>query len=327
MSASGGRERLVTFIAEKEYATEAVRMYRTMGPVYFWHECSPAARARVMRRAHILVVRLALQVTAFVIRTMPNLRIIATSTTGLNHIDVAAAEARGIRVISLRGHTDFLKDIPSTAEETMGLILALVRNIPWAFQDVLHGRWRNNFWAGHELKGKTLALVGVGRLGKLVAGYARVFGMEVFGVDPAVSVSAMRRLGVKKVTFRDAFRRGDIVSLHVPFNDMTAHMIRRAHLRMMKRNAVFINTARAEIIEKGALHDALQKKWIAGAAVDVLDDERSDGGHLKHDPLVRYARTHTNLIIVPHVGGTTFEAMRTTQVFLANLALRFLRML
>ena len=92
----------------------------------------------------------------------------------------------------------------------------------------------------------------------------------------------------------------------------------------MKRSAVLINTARAELIEQGALHDALAKKWIAGAAVDVLDDEQSNGAHLKRDPLARYAKTHKNLIILPHMGGTTVEAMETTQIFLAELVRRAL---
>lgn len=318
--------RFVTIIREKDYAQEAVRVYSRLGPVHLWHQCSLRERRGVMRRAHILVVRLSFEVTAEVMDAMPNLRVIATSTTGLNHIDTQAAEARGIRVVSLRGRTDFLKNIPSTAEETMGLMLALLRNIPWSFDDVKRGRWRNNYWTGYELKGKTLSIIGVGRLGKLVARYARAFQMEVLGVDPYVSLREMHRLQIQKTTLTTAFRKGDIISLHVSLADATMRMITRVHFHMMKRSAVFVNTARAELIEQGALHDALKRKWIRGAAVDVLDNERSDGAHLKRDPLIRYAKAHNNLIVLPHVGGTTFEAMKTTQVFLANLVARSLRM-
>ncbi len=317
--------KLITLIAEKNYAREAVRIYKRLGSVYFWHALSSAERRKMMARANILVVRLAFDVTAQVIRAMPSLKLIATSTTGLNHVDMSAAEARKIQVISLRGHTDFLKNIPSTAEETMGLMLALLRNIPWAFEDVQRGRWRTNHWAGHELRGKTLALIGVGRLGTLVARYARAFRMRVVGVDPHVSVSRMRRLGVRKVSLQQALRDADVVSLHVLLTQKTSRMISRRHFRAMKRNGIFINTARAELIEKGALHDALRKKWIAGAAIDVLDGEQSTGGHLKKNPLVAYAKKNKNLIIMPHVGGTTSEAMETTQVFIAHLVERAVR--
>ncbi len=314
--------KLVTLIVEREYSKEAVRVYARLGAVYFLHALSPSKRKQVMQEINILVVRLSRNITAVFMDSMPRLRIIATSTTGLNHIDVGTAETRGIRIISLRGHADFLKNIPSTAEEAMGLILALLRNIPWAFDDVKRGRWRNNYWTGHELKGKTLAILGMGRLGKLMAQFARAFQMNLIGVDPYVSAAVMHRLGVRKVSLTEAFRKGDIVSLHVSFSEKTARMISRNHFRMMKRDAIFINTARAELIESGALHDALRKKWIAGAAVDVLDEEQSDGGHLKRDPLVRYAKTHKNLIIVPHMAGTTFEAMETTQRFIAELVRR-----
>ena len=314
---------MITLIAETDgYAAEAVKKYRARGPVYFWFDMSERERAAVLPRVELLVVRLAINVTAALIDRMPKLRTIATSTTGLNHIDAAHAAKKGIAIVSLRGQTSFLKHIPSTAEETFGLLLALVRRIPWAFDDVKKGKWNANRWTGHELKGKTIGLVGFGRLGTLMAGYARAFGMQVLACDPHVSAAAMARKGVRTFTLDALCKTADIVSLHVLLTDATTGMLTKEHFKSMKSSAFFINTARAELIEKNALHTALAKRWIAGAAIDVMDGETSSASHLKKDPLWRYARTHENLLIVPHIGGTTREAKETTQNFLAELVMR-----
>lgn len=312
----------ITLIAEPDYSPSAVAAYRKLGPVCFWFGSGKKERARYLASADILVVRLALSVTKRLMDQMPRLKVIATSTTGLNHIDVLHARARGVTIISLRGHTSFLKTIPSTAEETMALLLALVRNIPWAFEDVKNGKWRTNLWAGRELAGKTFGIVGFGRLGNIVAKYANAFGMNVWACDPYVPARAMRRWGVKKVSMETAFKQSDVVSLHVLLTDGTHDLVKEKHLKMMKPTAYFINTARAELIEPGALYKALKNRWIAGAAIDVMRDERPNGGHLEKDPLWQYAKTRKNLIIVPHIGGTTYEAMAVTQEFIAAQVLK-----
>lgn len=305
-------------IAEHDYSPKAVALYKKMGRIYFWFEMTAAERRRRMAEARVLVVRLALTVDRALIGAMPNLNIIATSTTGLNHIDTEAAAQQGIAVISLRGHADFLQRIPSTAELTMGLMIALLRNIPWAFEDVKKGTWQGTRWSGTQLFGKTLGIVGFGRLGTLVAGYARAFGMRIFAADPHVSQETMRGFGVRKVSLEALLKSADIISLHALLTDATHDLIKRAHFALMKPNAYFINTARAELVERGALLEALEQERIAGAAVDVLYDERENGGHLKKDGLLAYAKTHQNLIIVPHIGGATREARWATQEFLAK---------
>ena len=278
-----------------------------------------------MRRAHILVVRLALDVTASVIGAMPNLQVIATSTTGLNHIDIGAAEARGIKMVSLRGRTDFLKNIPSTAEETLALLFALVRKIPWAFDAVKSFKWSPNDWIGNQLLGKKIGILGFGRLGKIVAHYAKAFGMQVLATDPFVSSREMKKYGVIKVGQDYLFKNSDFVSLHVLLTEKTHNLVRVRHLKMMKSSAFLINTARGELIEKGVLEKALHRKWIAGAAIDVMWGEKGDASHLKGNPLVQYAKKNKNLIIVPHIGGTTYEAMKVTQEFTAGLVLKYFK--
>mgnify|MGYP001591753892 FL=1 len=119
------------------------------------------------------------------------------------------------------------------------------------------------------------------------------------------------------------FKKSDIVSLHVLLTDKTQNLVKEKHLKSMKPSAYLINTARAELIEKGALERALKNKWIAGAGVDVMRDEKGDGSHLKNNPLLDYAKKNKNLIILPHIGGATFEAMEATQDYIAELVRNF----
>lgn len=305
------------------YSPRAIARLRTLGPVVAW------ARARrspaLLRRTEILVVKLGMRISKRVMDRLPNLRLIATSTTGLNHIDVDEAERRGVKITSLRGETKFLKTIFPTAEETIGLIIMLMRKLPWGFDAVRRGRWAKEKFYGHELQGKTLGVVGFGRLGAMVARLGRALGMAVIACDPYVSAGVMRRSGVKKVSLDDVFRRSDVVSNHVLLTARTHALVKRRHFRLMKPTAYYINTARGELNDEKALLDALTKKWIAGAALDVLADEDPRGGHVRSHPLVRYARAHKNLIIVPHLGGATFESMAKTEDFIAEKIIQALR--
>lgn len=317
-------KKILTLIAESDYAPKAIDVYKKLGGVYFWSDLKEKDKTSIFPKVNILVLRLALRVDKELIDKMPALKVIATSTTGLEHIDTAYAEKRRIKLISLRGHTAFLEKIPSTAEETIGLMISLMRNLPWAFEDVKSGRWNNNRWVGRQLLGKTLGILGFGRLGKIVAGYAKAFGMNVVACDPHVSEKNMKARGVEKVDMETLFKNSDIVSLHVLLHDDTYNLVKVKHLKMMKTSAYLVNTARGELLEKGALLKALKNKWIAGAAVDVLWDERSDGSHLKHDGLRQYAKNQSNLIIVPHIGGTTYEAKEITQEFIAELVQKYI---
>ncbi len=311
---------MITLITQPEdYSPRAIAIYRTLGRVYFGPELTGKNKKALKQSVHILVVGLKYQINSAWIDAMPNLKIVATPTTGLNHIDVDYLKKKGIKLISLRGRTDFLKNIPSTAEATMGLLISLVRNIPWAFDDIKAGNWNRSAWRGHQLVHKTIGILGFGRLGKIVARYARAFGMNIIVSDPYVSKKTTAKLGVRKVAMDRLFKESDIVSVHVLLTDDTHNLIQEKHLKMMQSAAYLINTARAELIEKGALEKALKNKWLAGAAIDVLWDEQGDGSHLKNDPLVAYARHNQNLIIVPHIGGATYEAMQVTEDFIAAL--------
>ncbi len=247
-------------------------------------------------------------------------RVLATPVTGLDHIDLAACAERGVRVVSLRGETDFLRQVRATAELTIGLALALLRHIPAASAHVLDGGWNRDLFRGRELFGRTAGIVGMGRLGTIVAGYFRAMGMDVIGYDPRPDFprDAARQMG----TLDELLEAADVVSLHVALGDETRHMIGRHEFDAMKPGAVLVNTSRGGIVDEAALLAALEGGRLAGAALDVLEGEPNVG---RDHPLVAYARRHDNLLIVPHVGGNTVESFAKTELFLAGKVVEALR--
>lgn len=264
-----------------------------------------------IRDADVLWVRLRHRIDAEVIAAAPVLRFIASPTTGLNHIDLDAASARGIQVVSLRGEIEFLRDVRATAELTIGLLLSLLRQLPAAARDVEAGRWNRDAFKGREIRGKTAGIVGYGRLGRLVAGYLRAFGANVIAADPVGSDD-----GTEIVALPELLRRSDIVTIHVNLTDETRGLFGATELAQMKRGAVLINTSRGELVDEPALVAALDSGQVGGAALDVLADESAEG--MGDRPIVRFARYHRELLITPHIGGCTHESMEMTEMFLVD---------
>lgn len=312
---------MTTLIIEPhKYSEKAITIYKNFGPVFMIPKLGkqPTANQKnLFKRVNILVVRL-VDLDKKFIDMFPNLRIIACPMTGLDHIDTYYAKKTGIEIISLKGKKDFLENIPSTAEETIGLIIALLRKIPYAFESVKKRSWKCENLIGNQISGKTLGLIGFGRLGKIVASYGKVFKMNILANDPYVSKKTIEKTGIKKVTLKKLLKESDIISLHVTLTNKTSNLIKEEHFRMMKPSAVIINTARGEIIDEKALIKTLKNKWISGAAIDVMKGEHRNGSHLKVNPLLEYAKKHHNLIIMPHVGGFTQEAMAQTEDFIAE---------
>ena len=307
---------MITLITEpKDYSKKALAIYKSLGPVYFWEKAGQTQK----KSADILAIGLKYHIDKEFLDQTPNLKIIASPATGMNHLDLAEVKSRGIKLVSLRGRKGFLRNVPSTAEETFALILALSRKLPWAFDYVKNGGWDRLEWRGHQLVGKTIGLLGFGRLGRIVARYAKAFGMKILVCDPNVSAAFIKSRGAVKSDMEKLFKESDIVSLHVLLTDQTGNLVKEKHLKMMKSSTYLINTARAELIEKGVLEKALKNKWIAGAGVDVMWNEKGDGSHLKNNSLLEYAKKNKNLIILPHIGGATFEAMEITQNYIAEL--------
>jgi D-3-phosphoglycerate dehydrogenase / 2-oxoglutarate reductase len=298
---------MVILLAEP-FAETARHVLAGIGEVVDWDESRLAD-------ADAVVTGLEIHLRKPLLDRMPKLRVIASRTSQLRHLDLDEAERRGIEVLSIDADAPALQETTSTAEETFALILALVRNVPWAFDALKDERWERRRYGGHELKGKTLGVIGYGRLGRMVAEYARAFGMRVLVNDP----------GEVGVPLDELLRESDVVSLHCTYDESTRGLLGEEQFRAMKPTSYFVNTARGEITDEPALLKALEERWIAGAAVDTLADEQPDGSHLRGNPLVEYARTHENLIVLPHLGGATEEATERTQVYIAERLAEWLR--
>ncbi|MEQ1787101.1 MAG: NAD(P)-dependent oxidoreductase [Acidimicrobiales bacterium] len=262
--------------------------------------------------ATVLVVRLGHQIDAEVIAAAPALRAIGSPTTGTDHIDLEEAAARGVRVVTLRGETEFLSTIRATPEHTWALLLALARKLPAA---AVTAPWDRDAFRGVELAGKRLGIFGLGRVGRIVASYATAFQMSVFAYDTA-DVAAP---GVTMLPSLDALlRTADVLLVHVPLDASTHRAIGAAELRLLPAGALVVNTARGAILDELAVVEALRDGHLAGVAVDVLDGERSPGGPAE-GPLAQYAAHHPDrAIVTPHIAGATWESMHRTEVFLAE---------
>lgn len=242
----------------------------------------------------------------------PRLICIATPATGETHIDRLACEKRGVRVVSFRERTELLHEVRATAEFTITLLLALIRHIPLAIFAAQRGGGRAALPMGTEIYGKTAGIIGYGRLGKIVGGYLQALGAKVVAFDPA-GVDG----GVLPVTLDELLRESDIVSLHASFSESNRHFLGRREFQLMKRGAIFVNTARGELVDELALLDALKSGRLAGAALDVRDGEHKRNGAT--DMLLEYSMKNKNLLLTPHIGGCTQESRKKTDIFLANL--------
>ena len=266
-----------------------------------------------------LFVRLGLSIdTEIFAAGSPELQWVVTPTTGLDHIDLRAARERNVRVLSLKGCLDFLREVSSTAEMTWALLLALLRKIPTAHQHVLDGNWNRSPYLGRELRGMKLGVWGLGRLGTMTAGYGRAFGMEVLACDDRDEpFTEMANAHVVRCELEDLLTRSDIVTLHLPLSERNNGILNQKRLAMLRSSSYLINTARGELVDETALLEALSSRRIAGCAIDVMrGDSRWCDVVPEDHPLVSYARSNDNLIITPHIGGYTTDAVAKTRHFM-----------
>jgi D-3-phosphoglycerate dehydrogenase len=257
----------------------------------------------------------------------PALKVVASNTTGVPHIDVPAAEARGINVFSLKDEVDFLSTITPTAELTFGLIIAITRNMVPAAGSVLNGSWSRWEFGGQAMLSRmSLGIVGLGRLGKMVARYAAAFGMTVSYYDPFIEHDNAWTCA-RTDTLEQLLSESDIVTVHIPMNNQNRHLFSEELFMKFRRGSYFINTARGEVVDSEALVEALESGILRGAAVDVLDGEFASGFSdrvLSHQ-LVRYAKTHPNLLITPHIAGSTEDAWYLTQRLVIERTIRYMK--
>lgn len=277
--------------------------------------CTRVELKEVIKDAEVVIVRFGHRLDAEILNHATRLKVIATAATGLDHIDLPEAKRRGIEVISLKGEQAFLESIYATAELTWGLLLSLVRQIPAAAASVRQGEWERDRFGGHELHGRTLGVVGLGRIGRKIAHYGLSFGMTLVGFDPYVTTWPVGVRRVQKLS--DLLVVSDVLSIHVPLNEETKAMVGAKELAQLPPGAFLINTSRGDVLDEHALVVALKTQHLQGAACDVLSGEHHPG-FLKQSPLALYAAQHDNLIITAHIGGVTKESWEKTEIFIAQ---------
>jgi len=268
--------------------------------------------AREIRPYDALVVRSQTRVGADVIEAGENLKVIARAGIGLDNVDVEAATRRGVMVVNAPQ-----SNIVSAAEHTLALLLAQARNIPQADADLKAGRWERSRWEGVEVQGKTLGVVGVGRVGALVAQRAAGFGMRVIAFDPYVPKDRAKEMGVELMPTLEALLvQSDFVTVHLPRTPDTEGLIGERELALVKEGARIVNTARGGIVDEQALAKAIEDGRVAGAALDVFAREPTTDS-----PLFAFE----NVVVTPHLGASTTEAQDKAGASVAEMVRLALR--
>lgn len=261
-----------------------------------------------------IITRLGFNLDEEFLHDVKKLKFVATATTGIDHLDVNYLNSIGCTIISLKNEIAFLKQITPTAEHTWGLILSLLRHYQAAFSSVESGVWDRDQFPGTQLHGKTIGIIGLGRLGRMVASYAHAFGMYVVYHDLEKVDDNYKFLGIDEL-----LAVSDVVSIHLPLDDSTKNMIGKEELELMKSQSYLINTSRGGIVNEYDLLKALESSSIKGAAIDVLENEVLWNGIIPEmNELVQYSKNNYNLIITPHLGGACPDIMRKSEEFIVD---------
>lgn len=266
---------------------------------------TPKELKSIVKNYHALIIRSATKISADILESANNLKVIGRAGVGLDNVDLKAATKKGIVAMNTpAGNTT------STAEHTISMILALSRNIPQACASMKAGKWDRSKFSGVELYGKKLGIIGFGRIGSTVAKFAKSFGMEVLAYDPFLSEEVAVKKGVVMVELDEMFKRSDFITVHIPKSANTKNLISDKEFAMMKDSARVINCARGGIIDEKALAVALEENKIAGCALDVYEQEplAADSPLLKFD----------NCIVTPHLGASTSEAQVNVAIEIAE---------
>lgn len=264
----------------------------------------PQKVAAALRTADALLdASMKVPITNAMVSAAPALKIISCATTGSDHIAREELSSREIPLRTLREDGELLRNITPAAELTFALLLACARRLPAAISSVRAGRWVREDFPGMMLHGRQLGIVGCGRIGGWMARYARAFGMDVIGYDPVLEHWPE---SIRPVSLQELVESSDVITVHVHLSDATRGLISADLFRRMKKGAIFLNTSRGAVADEAALLEALQSGKLAAAGLDVLEGEPDVQNH----PLRKYAEQHDNLLITPHCGGFSPDAVR-----------------
>jgi D-3-phosphoglycerate dehydrogenase / 2-oxoglutarate reductase len=266
---------------------------------------------RALPDADAIIVRGRTKVTADVMAAAPKLKVVGRAGVGVDNIDLKAAQAKNVVVVNAPQSTTI-----AVAEHTMALLLSLARQIPFGDSGLRRGEWLKKKMEGFELNGKTLGVIGMGRIGSAVVTRAKAFGMVCLGYDPLIAADEITKRGAQPASLEDLLQQSDVVTLHVPLTPDSRGLLNADRLQEMKKGAVIVCTARGNIIDESALLAALDSGQIGGAALDVFAQEP-----VVDSPLVKHAK----VVCTPHVAAQTAEAQERAARDIAEEILTVLR--
>ena len=303
-----------------DYSIPAIEIYREIGNV----KTSPAFSEltdRDVQGANVLVIRLKHFISRQLIEKAPQLKYIVSTTTGTDHIDEAFASKQGIKLLSLNGETNFLETIPSAAEFTWALLLALSKRIVPAINDVKEGNWDRLKFRGVNVKGKRLGILGLGRIGKQITRVAQAFEMKDSAFDPYQKewIDGVE----KKQTPEELFQDADFLTILIPAAN-NKKFVSAELLQKTKKGAAVINTSRGSVWDERAVIELLLSSHLSGVATDVITYETEPLKRLQ-SPILAYNGKLDNLIVTPHLGGATLESMQAAELYLAKKLLQTFR--
>ena len=294
-------------------AKEGVEIFKNEGfEVEVKTGLSPEDLKKAIQGAAGLVIRSATTVTADLLAAADALKVVGRAGTGLDNVDIPAATAKGVIVMNTPGQNS-----NAAAELALGHIFALSRHIARGHRGVKEGKWEKKQLRGREVKGKTLGILGLGNIGRILAELGKGVKMDVIGYDPFLSADDIAARGAQPVSFEDLLARSDYLSIHVPKTKETAGLFNAANLAKMKDGAYLINCARGGIVDEVALCDALASGKLSGAALDVFEQEP-----LPADSRIMFA---DDLVCTPHLGANTHEAQVNVAIAVAQQMSKYLK--
>lgn len=296
----------VGILESNNFSTDVIKKLSDLGEVKFFDDEEIDS---FVGDKDILFIRLKYFIGKEILNHATKLKYICTPTTGLNHIDLKECENRNIKVISLKGESDFLSTIRATPEYTFGLTLALLRNYKRAFLNQKNSEWNRELYKGSELYGKNIGIIGLGRVGKILAKYFSAFDASVYFYD--IDVTVQNDIAKREQNLEELILKSDIVILCASYSIENEKFLDKKYIDLLE-NKFFINTARGELIDEEYLLNAIKKGIFKGIALDVIADETSENNLNEFLALTK----ENNLIVTPHIAGATYESMWKTEDFI-----------
>jgi len=306
-----GSDFMVKILITDRIHEDAIEILNKVGNVEIATDLTPEELKEKIKDVDVIVIRSGTKLTRDVLENAKNLKIIARAGVGVDNVDLQYATELGIIVVNSPDASSI-----SVAELTMGLMLSAARNIPQATASLKRGEWDRKSFKGLELYGKTLGVIGLGRIGQQVVERAKSFGMNIVGYDPYIPEDVANSMGVKLVDINELCKVSDFITLHVPLTPKTKYIIGKDQISLMKNNAIIVNCARGGLIDEKALYEALKNKKIRSAALDVFEEEPP-----KDNPLL----TLDNVIGTPHQGASTAEAQKSAGTIVAEQVVKILK--